>query len=68
MYLVFTRMQGDGYRRRLGALLLYLFYVFRALINSLVCFSLFINELAQLTAYIQGFLRYPPVVRSVAIL
>ena len=40
MYLVFTRMPGESYRRRLGSLLLYLCCVFRALINSLVylCF------------------------------
>ena len=31
-YLVFTRMPGDSYRRRLRFLLLYLCYVFRALI------------------------------------
>ena len=37
MYLVFTRMPGKGYRRRRRSLLLYLCYVFRALINSLVC-------------------------------
>ena len=37
MYLVFTRMAGESYRRRLGSLLLCLCYVFRALINSLVC-------------------------------
>ena len=37
MYLAFTRMPGESYRRRLGSLLLYLCYVFRALINSLVC-------------------------------
>ena len=37
MYLVFTRMPGESYRRRLRSLLLYLCYVFRALINSLVC-------------------------------
>ena len=36
MYLVFTRMPGESYRRRLGSLLLDLCYVFRALINSLV--------------------------------
>ena len=35
MYLVFTRMPGESYRRRIGSLLLYLGYVFRALINSL---------------------------------
>ena len=35
--LVFTRMPGESYRRRLGSLLLYLCYVFRTLINSLVC-------------------------------
>ena len=37
MYLVYTRMPGESYRRRLGSLLLYLCYVFLALINSLVC-------------------------------
>ena len=36
MYLVFTRMPGESYRRRLRPLLLYLCYVFRAQINSLV--------------------------------
>ena len=34
MYLVFTGVPGESYRRRLGSLLLC--YVFRALINSLV--------------------------------
>ena len=37
MYIVFTRMPGDTYRRRLRSLLLYLYCVFRALVNSLVC-------------------------------
>ena len=37
MSLVFTRMPGESYRRPLRSLLLYLYYVFRALINSLVC-------------------------------
>ena len=37
MYLAFIRMQGESYRRRLRSLLLYLWYVFRALINHLVC-------------------------------
>ena len=37
MYLVFTRKPGESYRRRLRSLLLYLSYVFRTLINSLVC-------------------------------
>ena len=37
MYLVFTRMPGESYPRRLGSLLLCLCDVFRALINSLVC-------------------------------
>ena len=36
MYLVFTRMPGESYRRPLRSLSLYLSYVFRALINSLV--------------------------------
>ena len=37
MYLAFTRMAGESYRRRLRSLVLYLCYIFRALINSLVC-------------------------------
>ena len=37
MYLVFTCMPGESYRRRLRSLLLYLCCVFRALINSPVC-------------------------------
>ena len=37
MYFVFTRMPGESYRGRLMSLLLYLCYVSRALINSLVC-------------------------------
>ena len=36
-YLVFTRMPGENYRRRLRSLLLYFCYVFPALINSSVC-------------------------------
>ena len=36
-YLVFTRMPGESYRRRFRSLLLCLCYVFRALVNSLVC-------------------------------
>ena len=42
MYLVFTRMPGESYRRRLRSVLLYLCYAFRALNNSLVCW--FISE------------------------
>ena len=37
MYLVFKRMSDESYSRRPRSLLLYLCYVFRALINSLVC-------------------------------
>ena len=37
MYLVFTCMPGESYHRQLWSLLLYLCYVFPALINSLVC-------------------------------
>ena len=36
MYIKFTCMPGESYRRRLRSLLLYLCYVFRALIDSLV--------------------------------
>ena len=35
----FTRISSESYRRRLRSLLLYLCYVFRALITSLVCWS-----------------------------
>ena len=37
MYPLLTRMPGESYRRRLRSLSLYLCYVFRTLINSLVC-------------------------------
>ena len=40
MYLVFTRMPGESYRRRLRSLLLFLCYVFRAdelMLNVLRC-------------------------------
>ena len=37
MYLVFIRMPGESYCRRLGSLLLYLCYVYWVLINFLVC-------------------------------
>ena len=39
LYLVFTRMPGESYRMQLRSLLLYLCYVFWALISSLVCWS-----------------------------
>ena len=38
MYLVFTRMPCESYRKRFRSSLLYLCYIFRALtVNSLVC-------------------------------
>jgi len=37
MCIVFTRMPGESYRRRLRSLLVYWCDVFRELINSLVC-------------------------------
>ena len=37
IYLVFTRMPGESYHGRLRSLFLYLCYVFRAQINSPVC-------------------------------
>ena len=43
MYLAFTRMPGESYRRWFRSLLLYLCYVFWALINSLVCWSLLLG-------------------------
>ena len=39
MYLVFTRMPGESYSRRLRSLWLCLCDVFRAMVNSLVCYS-----------------------------
>ena len=46
-YLVFTHMPGESYRRRLRSLLLHLCFVFRALINSLVCWFYLIENLAK---------------------
>ena len=40
MYLIFTRMPGESYRRRLRSLLLCWCYVFRALITPLACKTL----------------------------
>ena len=40
-YLIFTRMPGESYHRRLRSLLLYLCYVFWVLINSLACWFCF---------------------------
>ena len=37
MYLVYTRMPDESYRRRIRSLLLNLYCVFRALINFLEC-------------------------------
>ena len=55
IYLVFTRMPGDSYRRRLRSLLSYLCYVFRALINSLVCwFCLVLNKVYSYTGIINS--------------
>ena len=43
MYLVFTSLPGESYRRRLRSLLVYLCDVFWALINSLVCWFIYKN-------------------------
>ena len=52
MYLVFTRMPVESYRRRLRSLLLYVYYVFWALINSLVCwFFAVIVDLIKKTSH-----------------
>ena len=48
MYLVFTPMPGESYRRRHRSLLLCLCYVFRAPVNSLVCCN---SELDKLVIY-----------------
>ena len=44
MCLVFTRVPGESYRRRLGSLLLCPCDDFRALINSLVCYYLWRSD------------------------
>ena len=43
MYLVFTRMPGESYRRRLRSGLFYLCYVFRTL-NYLLCVYIVSNN------------------------
>ena len=63
MYLVFTRMPCESYRRRLRSLLLYWCVVFRTLINSLVCwlssFRIQVNPACQKIAIpINSFPRY----------
>jgi len=50
MYLVFTRMPGQSYRRRLRSLLLSC-DVFRALINSLVCWNCIVLDVYKVTIY-----------------
>ena len=44
-YLVFTRKPGESYRRRLRSLLLCLYDVCGALINSLVCWYFWLNRI-----------------------
>ena len=59
MYLVFTCMPDETYRRRLRSLLLYLCYVFRAQINSLVCWEwVFILPVGVTIITVWIFLRY----------
>ena len=48
MYLVFTHMPGESYHRWLGTLLLCLCDVFRALINSLVCWFIITTDIHYL--------------------
>ena len=47
MHRVFTRMAGESCHRRLRSLLLYLCYVFRALINTFVCWFYIRKRLSQ---------------------
>ena len=54
MYLVFTRMPGESYRKRLRSFLLYLCYVFRELFNSLMCW-LYRKDLTCQSTNFQGF-------------
>ena len=59
MYLVFTRMTVESYRWRLRSLLLYLCYVFRTLINSLVLIlHLSYFTLLLLCSYVVKLLSY----------
>ena len=50
MYLAFTCMPGESYCRQLRSLLLYLCYVFQALINSLVYpfFCIYLHQVNKL--------------------
>ena len=48
-YVVFTRMPGESYLRRLSSLLLCLGCVFRALIDSLVCWLILLKSFVALT-------------------
>ena len=50
MYLVFTRMPGQSYRKRLRSLLCC--DVFRALINSLVCWKCAVCDVYKVTIYV----------------
>ena len=51
IYLVFTRLPGESYRRRFRSLLLCMCGVFRALFNSLVCWFCVLRKLAHLDEY-----------------
>ena len=51
IYLVFTRMPGKSYPRRLRSLMLCLCDVFRALINSLVCWCSRVVPLSDLSGF-----------------
>ena len=57
LYLVFTRMPGVSYRRRLRSLLLYLCYVYRALINSPGCWFYIIMCFFQIQIQHRGSTR-----------
>ena len=52
MYLVFIPMPGENYRRPLRSLLLYMCYVFRALITSLVCELMKVLTFSRLIAVV----------------
>ena len=62
MCLVFTCMPGESYRRQFRSLLLYLCYVFRVPINSLVCWfcmSALGLVLFQICSFSQCVFEYP---------
>ena len=59
MYLVFTRMPGENYRRRLKSLLFCLYDVFRALINHLCVDSVIKSSIFVLSHGVKQYITMP---------